>query len=356
MSTRNFVHPQNLEAEDLVEDCAPYADGHGVFKKVAYDSTFEKLDSVCDSGVDLKSCGSAYGSLYEKGPETFVLEERLESLTLESSKCSTEETKCSLDDGYTSYSSASFVDMVEADPTELAYSQKSKCQISNEVLELYNQDLDGDSQLHMAIINLLVPIALYIIKQAPHREWLDLPNNMLQTPLHLAVMTRLPQVVKALIDGGADIEARDSKGDTPLHIACREGFDDIVQILLSVRRIQDLEARNYDGQTCLHLAAEHTHLPIIRLLVLSRANLNTQDGKSGKTVIHYAAEMGNVLLLEFLLQYPINVHSRTYSGLTAIMLADGRGYHDIVQQLQKFGGSLENVTFEESSDSDEEMS
>lgn len=102
----------------------------------------------------------------------------------------------------------------------------------------------------MAIINLMVPIALYIIQQAPNRDWLNLPNNMLQTPLHLAVMTRLPQVVKALIDGGADIEARDSKGDTPLHIACREGFDDIAQILLNSTNqnvSQDLEARNYDG-------------------------------------------------------------------------------------------------------------
>lgn len=81
-----------------------------------------------------------------------------------------------------------------------------------------------------------------------------------------------------------------------------------------------------------------------------------QDGKSGKTVIHYAAESGNTLLLEFLLQYPsVNIQFRTYSGLTAIMLADGRGYNDIVYQLQKFGGLLENVAFEESSDSDEDM-
>lgn len=101
----------------------------------------------------------------------------------------------------------------------------------------------------------------------------------------------------------------------------------------------------------------------VRILWLEQENLINnvlflffQDGKSGKSVIHYAAETGNTLLLDFLLQYStINLHSRTYSGLTAIMLADGRNYHDIVHQLQKYGGSLENVAFDDSSDSEEDM-
>ena len=116
----------------------------------------------------------------------------------------------------------------------------------------------------MAIINLLSPIALYIIRCAPHPDWLNLPNNLLQTPLHLAVMMRMPDVVRKLMAAGADVDPRDNKGDTPLHIACREGFDEIVQILMDPVRLeetqenkykiqyqkipQELEARNYNGK------------------------------------------------------------------------------------------------------------
>jgi hypothetical protein len=143
MSTRNFVHPQELDEEDLVADCAPYADAH-FLKKAAHFSNPEKFDSVCDSGVDLRSFGSAYGSMQERSlqektvPDTDLLEEKLGHLRLENPKQTTNDSKCpsdskySLDDGYLSYQSTE---------TEAP----ANYQISPEVVELYNQDVDGDS-------------------------------------------------------------------------------------------------------------------------------------------------------------------------------------------------------------------
>lgn len=139
MSTRNFVHPQNLDEEDLVADCSPYAEAH-FLRKAAHLSNNEKCDSVCDSGVDLRSFqsfGSAYGSLQEKRQETDLLEAKLGDLSLENPKHTTNDQKCSLDGGYISYQGP---DISLEDAKEQQY-----IQISPEVVELYNQDVDGDS-------------------------------------------------------------------------------------------------------------------------------------------------------------------------------------------------------------------
>ncbi|XP_076096985.1 NF-kappa-B inhibitor cactus-like [Mytilus galloprovincialis] len=240
------------------------------------------------------------------------------------------------------------------------------------LLEIFKPDKDGDSQLHMAIIQLLAPIALYFINLVPSHHWLNLPNNLLQVPLHLATITRQTVIVRKLMTAGAEIVARDYKGDTPLHIACREGFDDVAKNLLTPIQYneteevrykmeqqkvpQDTQLMNYNGQSCLHLAAERCHLPILRLLLQNNADINIKDGKCGKTILHYAAETRNSVLLEFLLQHRniIDLNATTYGGLTAVQLADGRDFSDIVSTLRRNGAIYTPLPVEEN-DSDEEM-
>ena len=138
MSTRNIVHAQLLEADDLDVDCAPYSSPSEVLKKSTHHFISDKCDSVCDSGVDLESVGSAYGSMHsfhERRSETELIEKRMGGLCLESQKYTsiTEDAKCSIDDGYKSYQS------------DESCVQIAPSKISPEVLELYNQDIDGDS-------------------------------------------------------------------------------------------------------------------------------------------------------------------------------------------------------------------
>lgn len=116
----------------------------------------------------------------------------------------------------------------------------------------------------MAIIQLMEEPARNCISAAPSHHHLNLVNNLLQTPLHLAVLTKQPIIVRKLMTAGAQVDVRDLNGNTPLHIACREGFHNIAHTLLHpvyTEEIQDnsyeiphqmipqdLEAKNYEGR------------------------------------------------------------------------------------------------------------
>lgn len=64
--------------------------------------------------------------------------------------------------------------------------------------------------------------------------------------------------------------------------------------------------------------------------------------------MHYAAESGNLQLLQFLLNHPkIDVNVQTYSRLTPVMLAKGRGNTEATRLLKEHGAAVESEESEE---------
>ena len=82
---------------------------------------------------------------------------------------------------------------------------------------------------------------------------------------------RTLESVTAVLDAGADVDARNGNGDTALHIAASRGLDDIVTIL--AERGAALDVRNENGQTPLGLAAGGTAVLL--------AELGAADGGGG---------------------------------------------------------------------------
>ena len=209
---------------------------------------------------------------------------------------------------------------------------------------------------------------------APSFDFLNIHNNLLQTALHLAVIMSLKRVVHVLKNEGADMSVTDHRGDTPLHIACREGLYDIATILLNHRpttpervtdyqlpthqSVNDLQSRNYDGFACVHLAASGLNFEMLLLLLKCGADINVRDGKCGRTVLHYAAESGNEQLLTFLLQIQkIDLNCRAYNGQTPISLALARGFHATAVKLAQAGAYIQPtvIDYGDSDSDDDEM-
>ena len=82
-------------------------------------------------------------------------------------------------------------------------------------------------------------------------------NPMQVQPLHAAVAGRNAEAVAAILEQGADPDARQQAGYTPLMGAAAAGRDDIADLLLA--RGADPSLGNEDGKSAAAIAHEHGH-------------------------------------------------------------------------------------------------
>jgi len=111
-------------------------------------------------------------------------------------------------------------------------------------------DEDGDTPLHLAIIHENFTLTQYLIQLivGVHMN-LDIANNMRQTPLHLAVITRQPHMVQALVAAGASVNFPDRKGNTSLHLAAQRRDVRILQLLSrATSPLPDFNLKNFSGR------------------------------------------------------------------------------------------------------------
>ncbi len=88
-------------------------------------------------------------------------------------------------------------------------------------------------------------------------------------PLHAAVAARSQAIVQLLLDRGADPNAKQQVGYTPLMGAAGAGRDDMVSLLLA--RGANPSLMSEDGKTASSIALEHGHTAIAERLAVSIA-------------------------------------------------------------------------------------
>jgi ankyrin repeat protein len=137
-----------------------------------------------------------------------------------------------------------------------------------------------------------------------------------ETPLSMASFNGHVQVVTELVEHGADIEAKDNGGGTPLYCACWSGRLAVVNELLSPndsigtttilgkrksRGGADTEAKNNQGNTPLHIAIIYNHLPVVKALLSGGADILAANN-DGLFPINYAVSYGNSEMRKYLFQ------------------------------------------------------
>ena len=111
-------------------------------------------------------------------------------------------------------------------------------------------------------------------------------QTSLETALHIAARQKNLTYVKFLIGQGANVNMRNSKGETPLVVACNVGFIEGVQYLLGAGARVDESGST--GETPLIAAVHNRNIALMRMLLQAGANPDRADN-SGRTARDYAA-------------------------------------------------------------------
>jgi len=127
--------------------------------------------------------------------------------------------------------------------------------------------------------------------------------------------------VKVLIKQGADINAQDEDGDTPLMIASYYGQLEVVRALLNAGA--DVSSTHKYGGTALISAAAGGHVQILKALIEKGAEVNakTYDGRTPLmlTAMNYGAP--RVEIINTLLAGGADINAKDMNGYTALMYA-----------------------------------
>lgn len=124
----------------------------------------------------------------------------------------------------------------------------------------------------------------------------------------------------------------------PLHQATTKGYVEVVRLLL--QNGADVHKETADQGTALYVAAKNGHVDIARLLIERGANINAQTSQEPDSPLSVAAWAGRREMVKLLLGLGADVNSCSEEHGTALILACLSGDEAIAQILYEHGANL----------------
>ena len=207
-------------------------------------------------------------------------------------------------------------------------------------IEEENVDVDGKNHLgrtalHAAALSGQAEVVEYLVGVGADVNALD---NDGMTPLHWAVRFSSEPAgrlltVKTLIERGAEVNIRESNGSLPLHSALDNDTEllEILEILIPLTK--ELTMLDNMGDSPLHIASSRGHVTAASLLIMAGVPVDLESSLSKMTPLFDACINNRVEIVSLLLKHDAQVNCEDSQGRTSLCLAEHNQSSDVIRLL-----------------------
>ena len=151
-------------------------------------------------------------------------------------------------------------------------------------------------------------------------------------PLVVAVEENQIEIVRLLINHGADVNCKDwTSKNTALDVAEQKGFKSIAEVLQQ-------RGAKYSSGSSFHLAAKNGDILSIEEMLNKKQDINEVDASKGWTALHYAVNYGQKHLVEYLIVRGADVNKKDFLGKNnPIDVLSNTNRGEVVRILKNYG-------------------
>lgn len=215
--------------------------------------------------------------------------------------------------------------------------------VSRYIDEIYDRTMDstacdlmGWTPLHYASSSGFEQMVLALMEEGAE---VNAQGRDGKAPLHCAAMAGHLNMVRLLVEAGAVIDVGDAFRTTPLQWAVRKGYESVVQYLWPET---SHKLRDYKGRTALHLAVAAGKIEMVKTLLGQQPRADTEaKDRNGQAPLHYAVERGQDNIVELLVKVEADKDIQDRQGETPLHYAAKKGQEVMANFLIKEGASTE---------------
>jgi len=183
----------------------------------------------------------------------------------------------------------------------------------NLVKYLIDNTIEIKNNMNMKLIHYICRFSTpelikYIIDKGANTECY---TNEGWKPIHIICRNSTPELIKYIIDKGVDLECADIYGWKPIHIICRYSTPELIKYIID--KDVDLECSNNNGWKPIHFICRYSTSEMIKYIIDKGANTECSNNDGWKP-IHFICRYSTPELIKYIIDKGVDLECSAING------------------------------------------